>query len=205
MALDKVVDSAALDAEMTSVANAIRAKTGNAATLAWPDGFLTAIAEITGGGGAGLAYDMGEFVLDADTKYLNPPSIPHNLGEVPEFILVWTDDFAGLSEENPAEQQCNLGYVWLKNLTGMLQRFSTSVTCDSLTVNFNLMSGDYRIQPIAPNSYAYLTIQPTAEYLGLNQIAGSYYWRAGVTYKYFVSKAWWNTGGVANAKQGFNS
>ena len=201
MALDKVVDSAALDAEMTSVANAIRAKTGNTDTLAWPGGFLTAIAGITGGGGAGLAYDMGEFVLDADTKFLNPPSLPHNLGEVPEFILVWTDDFAELSEENPAAQQCNLGYVWLKNLTSMLQRLSTAATGDSLTVNFNLMSGDYRLQPIAPNSVAYLAKQPTAEGFGLNQMAGNnYYWRAGVTYKYFVSKAWWNIGGAANAE-----
>ena len=199
MALDKVVDSAALDAEMTSVANAIRAKTGNTDMLAWPNGFLAAIAEITGGGGAGLAYDMGEFVLDADTKGFKL-SLPHNLGEIPEFILVWTDDFAGLSEGNPAAQQCNLGYVWLKNLTGMLQRLTTAATGDSLTVNFNLMSGDYRIQPIAPNSAVYLAEQPTAEYFGLNQLSASCYWRAGVTYKYFVSKAWWNTGGVANVE-----
>ena len=200
MALDKVVDSAVLDAEMTSVANAIRAKTGNTDMLAWPNGFLAAIAEITGGGGAGLAYDMGEFVLDADTKWLDPPSIPHNLGEVPEFILVWTDDFAGLSEANPAEQQCNLGYVWLKNLTGMLQRLTAAVAGDSLTVNFNLFSGDYRIQPTVPNSYAYLAQQPTAEYFGLNQTGSNNYWRAGVTYKYFVSKAWWNVGGAANVE-----
>lgn len=199
MALDKVVDSAVLDAEMTSVANAIRAKTGNTDMLAWPNGFLAAIAEITGGGGAGLAYDMGEFVLDADVKALNP-SLPHNLGEIPEFILVWTEDFAGLSEENPAAQQCNLGYIWLKNLTCMLQRLTTTVTDDSLTVNFNLDSGDYRIVPIMPNSYAYLTKQPTAEYFGLGQMRSDCYWRAGVTYKYFVSKAWWNVGGAANAK-----
>lgn len=200
MALDKVVDSTALDTQMTSVANAIRAKTGNAAMLAWPNGFLAAIAEITGGGSAGLAYDMGEFVLDADTKSLDL-SLPHNLGEIPEFILVWTDDFAGLSEENPAAQQCNLGYVWLKNLTGMLQRLTTAARGDSLTVNFNLNSGDYRIQSIAPNSVAYLTKQPTAEGFGLNLMAGNnYYWRAGVTYKYFVSKAWWNIGGAANAE-----
>lgn len=199
MALDKVVDSAVLDAEMTSVANAIRAKTGNTDMLAWPNGFLAAIAEITGGGGAGLAYDMGEFVLDADVKALGL-SLPHNLGEIPEFILVWTDDFAGLSEENPAAQQCNLGYVWLKNLTGMLQRLTTSATGDSLTVIFNLVSGDYRIQPIVPNSAVYLTKQPTAEYFGLNQTSISWYWRAGVTYKYFVSKAWWNVGGAANVK-----
>lgn len=199
MALDKVVDSAALDAEMTSVANAIRAKTGKPDVLAWPNGFLAAIAEIAGGGSAGLAYDMGEFVLDADVKALNP-SLPHNLGEIPEFILVWTDDFAGLSEENPAAQQCNLGYIWLKNLTGMLQRLTTTATGDSLTVNFNLHSEEYRIQPIAPNSPAYLAKQPTAEYFGLNQMSGNYYWRAGVTYKYFVSKAWWNVGGAANVE-----
>ena len=157
------------------------------------------IAGFGTGGGEGLKYDMGEFVLDADVKSLDL-SLPHNLGEIPEFILVWTDDFAGLSEANPAEQQCNLGYIWLKNLTGMLQRLTTSATGDSLTVNFNLMSGDYRIQPIAPNSAVYLAEQPTAEYFGLNQIGGNNYWRAGVTYKYFVSKAWWNVGGAANAK-----
>lgn len=199
MALDKVVDSAVLDAEMTSVANAIRAKTGNTDMLAWPDGFATAIAGITGGGVIGLAYDIGEFVLDADVKNLNL-SLPHNLGEIPEFILVWTEDFAGLSEVNPAEQQCNLGYVWLKNLTGMLQRLTTAAIGDSLTVNFYLVGGDYRIQPIVPNSAVYLAKQPTAEYFGLNQMGGSHYWRAGVTYKYFVSKAWWNVGGAANAK-----
>ena len=138
------------------------------------------IAGFGTGGGEGLKYDMGEFVLDADVKNLDP-SLPHNLGEIPEFILVWTDDFAGLSEGNPAAQQCNLGYVWLKNLTGMLQRLTTAVTGDSLTVDFHLSGGEYRIQPIAPNSAVYLAEQPTAEYFGLNQTGGSYYWRAGVT------------------------
>lgn len=174
--------------------------TGNTdATLT--DAVNSLIAGFGTGGGEGLKYDMGEFVLDADEKFLNP-SLPHNLGEIPEFILVWTDDFAGLSEENPAGQQCNLGYIWLKNLTGMLQRLTAAAAGagDSLIVNFNLNSGDYRIQPIVPNSYVYLAKQPTAEYFGLNQFSGTFYWRAGVTYKYFVSKAWWNTGGTANVK-----
>lgn len=191
----------ALTDKLTNIANAIREKTGSTRTMNLEE-MAVAIAGITGGGGAGLAYDMGEFVLDADVKALSPPSsIPHNLGEVPEFILVWTDDFAGLSEENPAAQQCNLGYVWLKNLIGMSQRLTAAVAGDSLTVNFNLSSGEYRIQPIAPNSVSYLTKQPTAEYFGLNQMAGNNnYWRAGVTYKYFVSKAWWNVGGAANVE-----
>lgn len=196
MALDKVVDSAALDAQLTSIADAIRSKGGttNQLTLA---GMVDAINAIQTGGGGGLKYDMGEFVLDADIKFLDP-ALPHNLGEIPEFILVWTDDFAGLSEGNTAAQQCNLGYVWLKNLCGLMQSLTSSATGDALTVNLILKAADHRIQLSSPTSHVYLTKQPTAEYFGLNQTGGTYYWRAGVTYKYFVSKAWWNIGGAAN-------
>lgn len=64
MALDKVVDSAALDAGMTSVANAIRAKGGTAEPLAWPGGFAAAIAAIEiGTGGVSLA-DVDVYVAD---------------------------------------------------------------------------------------------------------------------------------------------
>ena len=189
----------ALTDKLTNIADAIRSKGGTTDQLTLA-GMVDAIHAIQTGGGAGLVYDMGEFVLDADVK-ARDPLLPHNLGEIPEFILVWTDDFAGLSEGNPAAQQCNLGYIWLKNLCGLMQRLTTTATGDSLTVNLNLISGDYRIQQIIPNSAAYLTKQPTAEYFGLNQIGGSgYYWRAGVTYKYFVSKAWWNIGGAANVE-----
>ena len=53
MALDKVIDSAALDAGMTAVADVIRAKAGTTEPLAWPDGFRAAISGIeTGGGGS---------------------------------------------------------------------------------------------------------------------------------------------------------
>ena len=51
MALDKVVDSAVLDAGMKSVADAIRAKTGTTDLLAWPEGFKTAVDGIQTGGG----------------------------------------------------------------------------------------------------------------------------------------------------------
>ena len=51
MAFDKVVDSAALDAGMKSVADAIRAKAGTTDLLAWPDGFKTAVEGIQTGGG----------------------------------------------------------------------------------------------------------------------------------------------------------
>ena len=52
MALDKLVDSTQLDADLTSVADAIRAKSGGSGQLAFPAGFVNEIESIeTGGGG----------------------------------------------------------------------------------------------------------------------------------------------------------
>lgn len=56
MALDKVVDSDALDTGMHAVADAIRAKAGTTEQLSWPDGFISAIEAISGGGGGGFTY-----------------------------------------------------------------------------------------------------------------------------------------------------
>lgn len=52
MAVDKLVDSTQLNADLTSVANAIRTKGGTSAQLAFPAGFVSAVEAIpTGGGG----------------------------------------------------------------------------------------------------------------------------------------------------------
>ena len=50
MALDKVVDSAVLDAGMVTVADAIRAKAGITNQLVWPEGFKAAVDGIQTGG-----------------------------------------------------------------------------------------------------------------------------------------------------------
>lgn len=53
MAIDKVIDSTVLNANLTTVANAIRAKGGTSAALAFPDGFVSAVGAIeTGSGGS---------------------------------------------------------------------------------------------------------------------------------------------------------
>ena len=49
MALDKAVDSAQLNADLTAVADAIRTKGGTSDSLAYPDGFVTAIQAIQTG------------------------------------------------------------------------------------------------------------------------------------------------------------
>lgn len=51
MAYDKVIDSSVLEANLKSVANAIRTKGGTSANLAFPTGFVNAISAIEAGGG----------------------------------------------------------------------------------------------------------------------------------------------------------
>lgn len=54
MALDKLVDSSQLDADLTTVANAIRTKGGTSAQLSFPQGMADAIAAIPSGGGSDI-------------------------------------------------------------------------------------------------------------------------------------------------------
>lgn len=203
MALDKVVDSAALAAGMTSVANAIRAKTGNADLLAWPDGFRVAIEAISGGAGTGLSYDMGEFVLEADTTSGGnlPIYISHNLGEKPGFILVWTDDYVGVTNPDTT-YSTNLGFVWLNQIMGLDNWFTSAVSGEGTTVLFTQYKGGTGMNVLKPTSAAYTlkSAQVSSESFKLTQSSSTIYWRAGTTYKYFVSKAWWNIGGVASAE-----
>jgi len=49
MAVDKLVDSAQLDADLTSVANAIRTKGGTSSQMAFPAGFVSAVQAIPTG------------------------------------------------------------------------------------------------------------------------------------------------------------
>ena len=53
MAIDKAIDSAQLNSDLASVANAIRMKGGTSAQLAFPSDFVTAIGAIPSSGGGG--------------------------------------------------------------------------------------------------------------------------------------------------------
>ncbi len=56
MSVNKLVDSTQLDSDLTSVANAIRAKSGGSSQLAFPAGFVSEIQAIPSGGG-GMTLD----------------------------------------------------------------------------------------------------------------------------------------------------
>lgn len=65
MAVDKLVDSTQLDADLTSVANAIRTKGGTSGQLAFPNGFVSAVQNIPTGG----ITPTGTFVITAPGTY----------------------------------------------------------------------------------------------------------------------------------------
>ena len=154
-----------------------------------------------GGSGGGLAYDMGEFVLESDSNAANAIYISHNFREKPGFILVWTDDYVGVT--NPDKTHATaLGFVWFNQIMGLENWLTTSAKGEGTTVNFVQNKATDGMNVVKPTSRAY-TIKSnsvSAESFPLVKIGNSTYYRGGTTYKYFVSKAWWNIGGVASAE-----
>lgn len=79
MAYDKVVDSSVLNAGLTKIADAIRAKGGTSGQLAFPDGLAAAIEA---GGGIEFPDDLryGHIEVVSDIQKI---TIKHNLGVSP--------------------------------------------------------------------------------------------------------------------------
>lgn len=192
----------ALIDKLTAIADAIRGKTGGTALLTLDD-MAAAIAGIPsgGGGGSGLAYDMGEFVLESDSNVTSPTYISHNFGEKPGFVLVWTDDYVGVT--NPDEAYATaLGFVWFNQIMGLENWFTNSMKGEGTTVTFTQSKAAGGMNVVKPTSASYTlpSDQVSAESFRLVRIGNTTYYRGGTTYKYFVSKAWWNIGGIASAE-----
>ena len=101
MAVDKLVDSTQLDADLTSVANAIRAKSGGSSQLAFPSGFVSEIGNIpTGGGGNDFvitfAQDQNDVwvpdktLSEIQTAFRAGKTIGGNAPYSGDFLLVYT-------------------------------------------------------------------------------------------------------------------
>ena len=190
----------ALIEKLTAIADAIRSKTGGTGELTL-DQMAAVIAGIEAGGG--LAYDMGEFVLDGDTINGETQYVPHKLGEKPEFVLVWTDAYVGVTNPDTVYPTA-LGFVWLDGFMGLDNWYTSSVKGEGAgtTVNFTQSKGGTGMNVVKPTSasYAFHHDWITETEFPLVKVGSTTYWRGGITYKYFVSKAWWNVGGVANAE-----
>ena len=203
MAIDKAVDSAVLDDALTVIANAIRGKTGGTGKLTLEE-MPAAISGITaGGGGGGLAYDGGEFTLTTDTdghRGTIPALIPHALGAKPDFICVWTDDLVGVTNPDSSNSS-QVGQLWLNDWMG-LRNWGTSVAKfpgTTVLLQQNKAATDMVITKPNSASYTIDAAEVTEAVFPLCYYRNAF-WRAGLTYKYFVCQAWWNVGGVANAE-----
>lgn len=75
MSVDKLVDSSQLDADLTSVANAIRTKGGTSAQLAFPAGFISAIGAIPSGGGGWSDSDIAAGNISGAITITGVPTI----------------------------------------------------------------------------------------------------------------------------------
>lgn len=203
MAIDKAVDSAVLDGALTAVANAIRGKTGGTGKLTI-DQMAAAIAGITvGDGGGGLAYDMGEFTLTADTdghKGIVPALIPHALGVRPGFICVWTDDLVGATNPD-STYPSQVGQLWLNDWMGLENWGTSAAKFPGTTILMHQGKAQTDMAVTKPTAQVYTinVLDVTEEVFPLCYYRNAF-WRAGLTYKYFVSRAWWGTGGGTNAE-----
>lgn len=128
MSVDKLVDSTQLDADLTSVANAIRTKGGTSASLAFPAGFVSAIDAIPTGGGTTEAEPNDVNFYDYDGTCLHSYS---------------KSDFLQLSEMPSGPSHSGLTfYAWNWSLTdakayvtkyGILEIGATYKTSDGST------------------------------------------------------------------------
>lgn len=137
MSVDKLVDSTQLDADLTSVANAIRTKGGTSASLAFPADFVSAIAAIPSGGGVTAA--TGEFTLLSDTTEVSTSQRSITL---PGFQLSFKPDFVWISMlkssfEAEATVTSNIRcYIAIKNTYIPLVRFAADASTASLTNDY---------------------------------------------------------------------
>lgn len=103
MAYDKVVDSAVLEADLTAVADAIRAKGGNTDTLFFPGGFVSAIAAVSTG--VELNFEVVAYPNEVDLNTATPAE--NTIGIVTTNpIKGWY--FSATQPENMAD-----GEVWI--------------------------------------------------------------------------------------------
>lgn len=114
MAVDKLVDSTQLDADLTSVANAIRTKGGTSAQMAFPNGFVSAVNAIPTGvtptGTKQISITQNGTTTEDVTNYANAEITVdvHGGSLTPLMTINVTEDvrsiYVDLSQLAPADQ-----------------------------------------------------------------------------------------------------
>lgn len=142
MSVDKLVDSSQLDADLTSVANAIRTKGGTSAQLAFPQGFVSAIEAISGGGGVPGIADAEAGIITVETDIATPANTATKL--FPGLDLDFKPDFLWISMtretwENIEATAANNHIYWLVAVTSDLMpvlRFGNTTSSENRATAF---------------------------------------------------------------------
>ena len=98
------------DTSLTAVADAIREKTGKSAQMAFPDGFVDEIGDISGGGGGLDWADVSEITIGANTI--------KNTNELSRYFTDYTYNYFVLTTAPTVENQI-VGGVRLAQSGGM--------------------------------------------------------------------------------------
>ena len=180
---------------------------GGTATFSWVEGSLTitqngtvdvtALAEVTvnvaGGGGGSLKYETGSFTLETDARYLETSGsgISHTLGVVPKCVIVWQTTY---TNSNIPTVQVNAGFVFLDRIMDLDERLSSAAkTADSFYAAIAIAANSTGGASFAnPTSQSYVPdVKPTSTEFYLPDCGANNRYRAGVSYRYFISEAWW--------------
>lgn len=122
MAYDKVVDSTELEAGLTAIADAIRAKGGTTATLSFPDGMEDAIEAIA------LGVNVQKQSGTVTTNSSGGATI--NCGFKPDMVLVRIATYT----ESPYNYDSNLAFVFKEKTTGSSYYLANMAWKDSTTL-----------------------------------------------------------------------
>ena len=186
MALDKVVDSAVLDAQLTSIADAIRSKGGTTDQLTLA-GMVDAINAIQTGSG-GIQSASGEYSIAEDVASLNIDISA--IGFVPDLVVVYLDE-TGMEYTSAPTKIWYLSYVPdiidMVNVSNLAQPVYTRT---NVGVLWRGAEGTYTQQsaPVSTN-YVGTANTETGIRIHLARSAATYPIIAG-TYKWFAYKIW---------------
>lgn len=130
MAIDKAVDSTQLNADLTSVANAIRTKGGTSASLTFPQGFVDAVGAIQTGGGGGN--ELVGFVERTLTSFSN--------SEITKIGRMAFSDFTTLTNVS-LPNLVSVGYNGFSSCSNLIQYDIPNVT----TLDYGAFSNCYKL------------------------------------------------------------
>lgn len=129
MSVDKLVDSTQLDADLTSVANAIRTKGGTSASLAFPADFVSAIAAIPTGGGSGITVISGSITGNGSN------TIEIVVADAPDIIVIYRSDY---TSPTAVSDRATAAFVFVAGVCGgSMYTGASSVTYSNAGCHWN--------------------------------------------------------------------